>query len=49
MRNTETILEEYRSADVDKRLNLFLECPALRTIFMEIDQSEMGGELSCDA
>ena len=49
MRNTETILEDYRSADFDKRLNLFLECPALRTEFMEIDQSEMGEEPACDA
>ena len=43
---TETILEEYRRAGFDKRLNLFLECPSLRTWFMEIDQSEMAGECS---
>ena len=49
MRNTKTILEEYRSANFDKRLNLFLECPALRTVFMEIDQSEMGEESPCEA
>jgi len=47
MASTKSILEEYRKADFDKRLNLFLECPSLRTWFMEIDQSEMAGEHSC--
>jgi hypothetical protein len=37
------ILEEYRKGDLDKRLNLFLECPSLRTEFLEIDQSERAG------
>jgi hypothetical protein len=46
MKRIEDILEEYRGADVEKRLNLFLECPTLRNEFMEIDQSEMvGGSL----
>ena len=40
MKSTESILEEYRKADLDKRLYLFLECPALRATFTEIDQSE---------
>ncbi len=40
MNSTESILEQYRDADFEKRLNLFLECPALRTRFIEIDQSE---------
>lgn len=40
MRRTESILEEYREAGFEKRLSLFLECPALRTRFIEIDQSE---------
>jgi hypothetical protein len=38
------ILEEYRKGDLDKRLNLFLQCPSLRTEFLEIDQSETAGE-----
>jgi len=38
------ILEEYRKGDLDKRLNLFLECPSLRNRFLEIDQSETAGE-----
>ena len=38
------ILEEYRKRDLDKRLNLFLQCPSLRTEFLEIDQSEPAGE-----
>ena len=46
MVSTDSILEEYRRADFDKRLNLFLECPSFRTWFMEIDQSEMAGECS---
>ena len=40
MRSTESIVEEYRKADLEKRLYLFLECPALRTTFTEIEQSE---------
>ena len=48
MASTDSILEEYRRADFDKRLNLFLECPSFRTWFIEIDQSEMAGECSGD-
>ena len=48
MRSTESILEEYRGADLEKRLNLFLECPSLRTRFTKIDQSE-GKEESQDS
>ena len=44
MRSVANILEEYRGADFEKRLNLFLECPSLRNCFMEINQSEMAGE-----
>lgn len=40
MRSTESIVEEYRKADLEKRLYLFLQCPGLRVKFMEIDQSE---------
>ncbi len=28
------ILEEYRKGDLDRRLNLFLECPSLRAEFL---------------
>ena len=41
MRRTESILKEYREAGFERRLSLFLECPALRTQFIEIDQSEV--------
>jgi hypothetical protein len=44
MTRSESILEEYRRGDLDKRLNLFLECPALRSRFLEIDQSKTAGE-----
>ena len=40
MRSTESIVEEYKRADLEKRLHLFLECPSLRARFTEIDQSE---------
>ena len=40
MTRIENILEEYRKGDLDRRLNLFLECPSLRTEFLEIDQGE---------
>ena len=39
MRSTREILEEYRRGDLEKRLNLFLECPSLREEFSEIDQN----------
>jgi hypothetical protein len=35
------MLEPYGEADFEKRLNLFLECPSLRTEFIEIDQDEV--------
>lgn len=38
MNQTDRIIQEYRSGDFEKRLNLFLECPSLRTRFLEIDQ-----------
>jgi hypothetical protein len=44
MTKSKNILEEYRRGDLNKRLNLFLECPSLRTRFLEIDQSETAGE-----
>jgi len=42
MRSNESIVEEYRKADLEKRLYLFLECPELRATFTEIDQGENG-------
>ena len=43
MRSTESIVEEYKRADLERRINLFLECPSLRAKFTEIDQSEGAG------
>ena len=40
MRSTESIVEEYKKADLERRINLFLECPSLRARFTEIEQSE---------
>jgi hypothetical protein len=40
MRTKEKIIDEYRGGSFEKRLSLFLECPSLRTEFIEIDQSE---------
>ena len=37
MNQIDQIVEEYKSSDFEKRLNLFLECPSLRTRFLEID------------
>lgn len=39
----ENILEEYRKGDLDRRLNLYLECASLRDRFLQIDQSEAVG------
>jgi hypothetical protein len=44
MTKSKNILEEYRRGDLNKRLNLFLECPSLRTRFLEMDQNETAGE-----
>ena len=44
MTGNKNILEEYRKGDLDKRLNLFMECPSLRNRFLEIDLSEPAGE-----
>ena len=37
MKDPQTILEEYRGADDEKRLYLFLECRSLRRQFVEIE------------
>ena len=37
MRNLESIIREYREADSDRRLHLFLDCPSLRNEFVEIE------------
>jgi hypothetical protein len=44
MTGNKNILEEYKKGDLDKRLNLFMECPSLRKTFLEIDQSERARE-----
>ena len=37
MSNLESIVREYRKADSEKRLHLFLDCPPLRNEFIEIE------------
>jgi hypothetical protein len=44
MTRSNSILEEYRKGDLDKRLNLFLEWSSLRSRFLEIDESETAAE-----
>ena len=44
MWSAKTILEEYKRSNLEKRLNLFLECPSLRTRFVEIDQGKVARE-----
>ncbi|HSQ83368.1 MAG TPA: hypothetical protein VLM43_01490, partial [Desulfobacterales bacterium] len=39
------IIEEYRNADSEKRLYLFLSHRSLRDDFLEIDQSEASAKL----
>jgi pimeloyl-ACP methyl ester carboxylesterase len=46
MRDYTSILDNYIAADFNERLNLFLECPSLRSRFAEIDQEEMAGASS---
>jgi len=40
MRDYKSIIEEYRNADSEKRLYLFLSHRSLRYEFLEIDQSD---------
>jgi pimeloyl-ACP methyl ester carboxylesterase len=44
MVKTKSILEEYKRGDLNKRLNLFLEYPSIRSFFAEIDQREIIGK-----
>jgi hypothetical protein len=46
MTRNENILEEYKKGDLEKRLNLFMECPPLRSRFLEIDQRESAALVS---
>lgn len=45
MRDRKNIIEEYREADTEKRLYLFLSHRSLRDDFLEIDQSNTFVEL----
>lgn len=40
MKNIEMIIEKYKKADFEVRLQLFLEYPYLRDLFQKIDQVE---------
>ena len=46
MQNHEEVIENYRQADFDHRLSLFLEYPTFRNAFVRIDQGEnkIGGK-----
>lgn len=46
MRDYKNIIEEYRNADFEKRLYLFLSHRSLRDEFLEIDQSDTSVEFS---
>ena len=43
MYNHPDIIEQYRQADFEQRLSLFLECPAYRDKFVAIDHKEGQG------
>ncbi|MCP4371050.1 MAG: hypothetical protein GY797_23490 [Deltaproteobacteria bacterium] len=44
MRDVNSIIEEYRNSDFEKRMYLFLEHRALRNQFTEIDTEELQTE-----
>ena len=46
MYSYQDIIKQYRQADFEHRLSLFLECPALRDEFVCIDQNEVGENTS---
>ena len=43
--NYDKITEEYRDADFNHRLNLYLEFPRLRSDFILIDQNDLNADL----
>ena len=44
--NLDTILKEYRSADFNRRIHMYLQFPPLRPKFMTIDQCELNDKMS---
>ena len=46
MKDIKNTLEEYRSADAEKRLYLFLSHRSLRDEFIKIDQSDASVKMS---
>lgn len=47
-RDIKSIIEEYRNADSEKRLYLFLSHRSLRDDFLEIDQSDASVKFSAE-
>ena len=45
MNSSSEMLVQYREADFNARLNLYLQHPALRDEFMAIDQAELKGQV----
>jgi len=46
MADPKNIIEEYKKADFEKRLYLFLDCRSLRNQFIEIDQNDAQAKLN---
>jgi len=44
--NHEKIIAEYRTADFNRRLHMYLQFPSLRSDFMAIDQGDLNDQLS---
>jgi hypothetical protein len=44
--NYDKITAEYREADFDHRLSLYLQYPQLRSDFIQIDQNDLTSDLS---
>ena len=44
--NHEKIIAEYRHADFNRRLHMYLQFPPLRSKFMIIDQDDLNDQLS---
>lgn len=47
-KNFTKITEEYREADFNQRLNMYLQYPRLRSNFILIDQIDVEADLSTD-
>ena len=48
IQNNDERITEYKAADCERRLNMFLQFPRLRTVFIRIDQGDLQPDTGLD-